>query len=240
MTKPILHQWPAAARFGRVVPKTKFYEHGSVSTSLRYKFVADIQRITWAYKLADETIHLRGTDDVPEIQIFVIDAKEEDVRDEVLTAIDKAVPFPIIFEINRADNDPRTRIVAAHKELSAGKPKLGPYISTSWISSDSPRTPLPTALDLPTLYAALVAPILPTGVRAGEQLAEASERLVQVRKLEREIKTLERRMRNEPQFNRKVELQRDIKARTADLKSLTDSETPSPETTVQEDARWTS
>src|SRR5262245_23112613 len=99
MTRAILYQWPAAAKFGRIVPKTKFYERAGVSVKVRGKFVSDVQRITWAYKLADTTIHLRGDAAVPEIQVFVIDVKGADVADDMLAAIDKAVQFPIIFEI---------------------------------------------------------------------------------------------------------------------------------------------
>ncbi|MEI2827119.1 MAG: hypothetical protein V9F04_12480 [Dermatophilaceae bacterium] len=29
----ILYRWPEAAKFGRRVPKEKFYEHGAVSTA---------------------------------------------------------------------------------------------------------------------------------------------------------------------------------------------------------------
>ena len=43
--------------------------------AVREKFVAEVQRITWAYKLAENTINLPGTSAVPEIQVFQIDAK---------------------------------------------------------------------------------------------------------------------------------------------------------------------
>ena len=31
----VLYRWPEAAKFGRRVPKEKFYEHGTVSTAVR-------------------------------------------------------------------------------------------------------------------------------------------------------------------------------------------------------------
>lgn len=61
----LLYRWPVAAKFGRTVPKTKFYEHGTVPGAVRDKFVSEIQRITWAYKLAQSTINLPGNADVP-------------------------------------------------------------------------------------------------------------------------------------------------------------------------------
>ena len=240
MTGAILYQWPAAARFGRVVPKTKFYEHTAVSATTRRKFVADIQRITWAYKLADATILLRGNAAVPEIQVFVIDAKDDDVSDDVLVAIDKAVHFPIIFELNRSTGErTRTRMVAAHKQLGGPKPRLS-YFSTGWQPADAPRAPLPLALDLPALYAGLLAPILPIAARPGERLSETTARMDQARVVEREIAALERRLRAELQLNRKVELRRQLRDRTAMLVALTDLATSKSSNALERETPWTS
>ena len=241
MSESILYRWPPTAKFGRVVPKTKFYEHGAITTALRRRFIADVQRITWAYKLADATIHLRGNAAVPEIQVFVIDAKEHDVGHDVLAAIDKAVQFPIIFEVNGAvGNRNRLRMVAAHKQLDGAKPRLSAYFSTDWLPADAPRSPLPTALDLPSLYSGLLAPILPVAARPGELLSEATARMDQARKLEREIATVERRLRAEPQFNRRVELRRQLRGRTAALTVLTDPAQSKAEDNLRKDASWTS
>ena len=216
-----LYRWPASAAFGRMVPKAKFYEHGNVRTALREKFVGDIQRITWAYKLADSTVRLKSTAGVPEIQVFMVESKEEDVSEDVLTAIDKSVHFPILFEVVRGSGD-RVRLVAAHKTLGGRTPKLGPYFSTEWLPVDEPRAPLPTVLDLPSLYEALLASLLPAAPRRGESVSHATDRLDQVRKLEREVTALEKKLRTEPQLNRKVELRRQIKERAAALAELTD------------------
>jgi hypothetical protein len=219
----LLYRWPTAAKFGRTVPKSKFYEHATISANVREKFVSEVQRITWAYKLADETIHLRGNAAVPEIQVFTIDAKEEDITNDVLTAIDKAIQFPLIFEINRdSDRQSHTRMVAAHKRLGSATPRFSSYFTTGWQSTDAQRTPLPPALDLPSLYANLLTPMLPISPRPGEDVLETSGRMDQARKIEREITTLQKRLRSEPQLNRKVEIRRKVRDRAATLAALTD------------------
>lgn len=217
MTDPVLYRWPAYAAFGRAVPKTKFYEHGNVRTALRDKFVDDVQRITWAYKLADDTIRLRGTATVPEIQVFTIDTKGADVSDEVLAAIDKSVHFPIIFEVASTE---RVRMAAAQKTLDGKTPRIATYFTTDWQPTNAPRRPLPTALDLPGLYEALLASLLPAPARVGETVSDATERLNRARKLRREIAVLETRLRNEPQPNRKLAIRRELKDRQADLSGL--------------------
>ncbi|WP_199422493.1 DUF4391 domain-containing protein [Actinotalea solisilvae] len=219
MTEPVLFRWPPNAAFGRTVPKTKFYEHGNVRTALREKFVDGIQRVIWAYKLADDTLRLRGTPAVPEIQVFTVETKGADVSDDVLTAIDKTVHFPIIFEVASCD---RVRTVAAQKALSGKTPTIGAYLSSDWQPADGPRRPLPTALDLPGLYEAILSALLPVDTRAGETVSEATDRLDRARKLQREIGALEKKLRTEPQLNRKVALRRQIIERTAALTELTD------------------
>lgn len=214
----ILYRWPEAAKFGGRVPKEKFYEHGSVSTAVREKLISEVQRITWAYKLAEATINLPGTPTVPEIQVFTIDAKTEDVSEAVLGAIDNAIPFPIIFEIARHRGEqPEVRTVAAHKQLGTGSPKISAYYSTGWQPEDTTRRALPTAIALPALYAALLQPLTPITMRPGEEMSDVADRLATVRKLEREVASLERKLRTEPQLNRKVELRRTLKTKQHEL-----------------------
>ena len=214
----VLYRWPEAAKFGRRVPKEKFYEHGVVNTAVREKFVSELERITWAYKLAESTINLPGTSAVPEVQVLTLDAKTDDVGEAVLNTIDRAIPFPIIFEITRSTAEqPEVRTVAAHKQLGAGAPKLSAYYSTGWQPGDAQRQPLPTAINLPALYTALLQPLTPITVRPSEEMSEVADRLAAVRKLEREIAALERKLRTEPQLNRKVELRRTLKTKQREL-----------------------
>ncbi|WP_414939592.1 DUF4391 domain-containing protein [Amycolatopsis sp. cmx-11-51] len=224
MTAP-LYRWPVGAKFGRVVPKNKFYEHAQVTAGVKKKFVDQVLRITWAYKLAEATINLAGTDEVPELQVFQVDAKNDDVADVVLAAIDRAVKTPVIFELTRSTADFRqTRMVAAHKDLTAGVLRGG-YFTTPWQGFDTEREPLPAAINLSTLYAALVGTLLPVAARPGEGLSEVTARIEAVRQLEREIGALDRRIRNEPQFNRKVELRRALRIKQGSLAELM-SQTP--------------
>jgi hypothetical protein len=211
----LLYHWPPAAKFGRQVPKSKFYEYGKVSAALREKFVTEVQRITWAYKLAESTINLPGDPQVPEIQVFQIDAKREDVSEAVIAAIDTAVQTPIIFEITRSDQ--RARMTATHKLVASVTPKLGAYYTTGWHVEEAARQPLPTAITLPALYTALVQSLTPVSTRPGEELSQAAARLATVSKLERDIASLRRKLRTEPQLNRKVELRRALENKQAEL-----------------------
>lgn len=213
-----LYRWPESARYGKPVPKKKFYEHSKVTAAVRERFVTEVRQIVWAYKLAGPTINLPASADVSEIQVFRIETKRDDVSDAVLTAIDKAVRSPVIFEVAR---DGEVRLAATYK--AAAKP--GVYFTTAWMSADAERRPLPAAINLASLYSALLASIAPVATQAGEDVATIAERVALARALERDIAALERKLRNEPQLNRKVELRRTMKTKQATLASLT-SATP--------------
>jgi hypothetical protein len=231
-----LFAYPKAAAFGRVVPKQRFYEHTDNNPKVREFFVREVLRITWAYKLAPETIGLPGSPAIPEIQVFAVDLKDLDLHDEVLGAIDRAVQFPIIFEVHRERAGmAEVRAVAAQKVLGARTPKVSAYFTSDWQGKDKVRAPLPPAVNLTGLYAQLLNPLLPASMRPGEELSMTIDRIAAVRRVEQEIAALEKRLRVEPQFNRKVELRRQIRNRTDDLTKL--MSTTSPET---EEATWRS
>ena len=220
----VLYRWPEAARFGKIIPKSKFYERAVVTPTVRARFVAEVEGITWAYKLAESTINLPSSSEVPEIQVLVITAKGPNVDDSVLTTIDKAIKQPVIFEIATAGG---TRMAAT---LKAGTP-CGRYYSSGWSQEDD-RRPLPPCITLSNLYAALLEPLLPIRLRGGEGLSDLAARLARVSRLEREIATLERKLRTEPQLNRKVELRRTLRAQQTLLADLTDPTTVSTPTTT--------
>lgn len=221
-----LYRWPETARFGRPVPKGKFYAEARVTAAVRERFVREVLQITWAYKLAESTINLAGTPALPEIQVFRIDAKHDDVSDLVLAAIDKGVKSTIIFEVHRGEGAThRIRMAAAHK-VGPSAPKPGAYFTTGWLSADSERVPLPAAINLPSLYAALLAPLLPVVTHPGEDAASVAARVESERKMQHELAALQKQIRNEPQFNRKVELHRALKTKQATLTNLTSPNHP--------------
>jgi len=215
----VLYRWPEAARFGKVIPKTKFYELGAVTPAVRARFVAEVEGITWAYKLAESTINLPSSSEVPEIQVVVIRAKGSNVDDSVLSTIDKAIKQPVIFEVATAGG---RRMAATLKAGGMG----ARYYSTEWNRRDD-RRPLPPSITLSNLYAALLEPMLPIPIQAGEGLSDLADRLAVVSRLEREIAALERKLRTEPQLNRKVELRRTLMTQQGRLVDLTDSTTAS-------------
>lgn len=227
-----LFRWPAAAKVGRELTKERLYKEGSVSASVRRRFIDEVQNVRWAYKLSEESVHLRGSDDVAEVQVFEVELKGEALSDSVLASIDKAVPSPIIFELHRTRAGRReVQPVAARKQRGQKGVVVGDYLRGKWIIDLPDRDPLPPAIDLPGLYTQLMLTLLPIAARRGEDLPSALDRVAAVRKLQREIDVLKKRIHREPQFNRKVDLRARLRACTAELDTvLSPTASPSQET----------
>jgi len=218
-----LFAWPKQAAFGRVVPKSKIYEHANVSTALKERFVQQVEQINWAYKLAPETVNLPATPAVTEIQVFCLSLKGDGLDQDVLKAIDRAIPFPLIFELVQGG---RVKLVAAYKR-PAQNPKsdadisiVGNYLETNWCPRDTPRQSLPVALDMNGLYEQLLLHMMPIPARSEESLADAVGRVEQLRARQREIDKVAARLKREKQFNRKVEMNAELRRMKAELERL--------------------
>lgn len=217
----VLFDYPKSAAFGRVLPKNKIYEHASLSTAVKNLFVRQVEQITWQFKLAPETVNLKATSSVPEIQIFSITLKTGELKYDVLRGIDQAIPFPILFELRY---EGKIRAVAAFKRPSdADKSKwvVSDYFESAWQPSEAPRTTLPVVSDLDALYARLLAPLLPFPARPGEGLQACVERMEEIRSRQRELDKCEVRLRKEKQFNRKVAINAELRALKQEIKTLT-------------------
>jgi hypothetical protein len=217
----VLFDYPKSAAFGRVLPKNKIYEHASPSTAVKTLFVRQVEQITWQFKLAPETVNLKGTPFVPEIQIFSITLKMGELKYDVLQCIDRAIPFPILFELRY---EGKIRAVAAFKRPSdADKSKwvVSNYFESAWQPSEAPRTALPVVFDLEALYARLLVPLMPFSARPGEGLQACVERMEQIRSRQRDLDKCEARLLKEKQFNCKVAINAELRALKQEIKMLT-------------------
>ncbi len=215
-----LFAYPKQAAFGRVLPKNKIYEHSGANTRLKDLFVEQVEQIVWQYKLAPETINLPARPDVPEIQIFSIQLKKPDLQCDVLRCIDGAIPFPIMFELTF---DGRTQVTAAYKrpnEADASRWVLSDYFASSWLPMNSERTAMPVAVHLGGLYEQLLHQLIPLPVRPRETLAELVARLEQAQAKQREVDKTTVKLAKEKQFNRKVEINAELRRLRTELNSL--------------------
>lgn len=217
---PALINYPKQAKFGRVLPKNKIYEHSGANTRLKDLFVEQVEQIVWQYKLAPETINLPARPGVSEVQVFRIVLKTGELSADVLKCIDGAVQFPIVFEL---EYEGKIKVIAAHKrpsEADASKWVLSDYFSTVWMPANSPRVEMPVVLDLAGLYEALLQRLIPLAPRDQESFSALVERLECVRAKQREIEKVRAKLAKEKQFNRKVEVNATLRQLNNELEEL--------------------
>lgn len=216
--------YPKAAAFGRVIPKNRIYEHAGAGTALRDLFVTQVDQIVWKYKLAPETTNLAATKAVSEIQVFGITLRTGTVDEDVLRAIDRSIPFPLIFELSWSG---KRKAVAAFKrpsEADATKWVVSAYFTTDWAQDDAPRRPLPLALNLGGLYDALITALMPdVGAEAehtGEDIQTRVARMEAIRAKTREVDRIKARLAREKQFNKRVAINAELRAARQELERL--------------------
>ena len=204
------YAFPEQAAFGKVVPKRKIYEHASAGSRIKEKFVSQVEKIVWSYKLAEETINIPATATVPEIEVFDIYLKDNTVDEALIRAIDRAVPLPIFFYIHSKEG--RVKAKAAYKrpsEADSRKWVIESYFESAWFDDDEDGEPLPVALDLEKLYARMIKALMPQEVAQSartDDIATEVERARLIRSKEREYQRLKAKRDREKQFNKKVKL----------------------------------
>lgn len=230
------YRFPATTALKRRLPKEALYQRLNPTAALKQAFIGEVQEIHWSNKLAPDTLNLAGCADYPELQVFDIELKAgvSEVSEPVLHAIDGLIVFPIFYRLTRMlGGNTQVQYLLAYKSPAvegSDKVKLGRYFASPWLSSPSEAmlSPLPMALDIGQLYRQLLQPLVkavvstgstvtmvaspaaPWQLRADETLGSWMNRLDETAKLEKRIAGLQGKLAREKQFNRKIELNREL------------------------------
>ena len=203
---------PMNTEFNKRIPKQKFYENIAVTPAMKKAFVEQIRIIYWRNKIATTTLNLAAGEQVTEIEVFEVRLSAPELDESVLRQIDREIPYHILFLL---EYEGKYRAVIGYKEAATGKTafKVDRYYSTDWLDEDD----LPVHLDGLSLDA-----VCENFVRqiAGEVLAdkngttlkESVEQQKQREQIEKQIATLEAKIRKEKQPKKKFELVQKLSA----------------------------
>ncbi len=215
-----MFDYPSQAGLHRILPKSKIYEFAKPSRAVRDLFISQIREIVWKYKLSPETVNLPARQGVQEIQVFGIALKSGELSQDVLRTIDRAIPSPLFFQLSFQDS---IKFIAGHKRAGntgVAKAVVDTYFETAWQLSNIVLPPLPVALDLIGLYEQMLRRHIHLPPRPAESLQTLIERVNEIRNKENECRRLGARLRQEVQFNRKVEINAVLRLRQAELAHL--------------------
>lgn len=96
-------------------------------------------------------------------------------------------------------------------KIAASRWVLSDYFATDWLPMDDERTAMPVAQHLDGLYEQLLHRSIPLPARPQETLAELVARVEQAQAKQRELDKATARLAKEKQFNRKVEINAELR-----------------------------
>lgn len=201
-----------STEFNKRIPKQKFYDNLDVSPTLRRVFVDQIRIVYWRNKLAASTLNIAAGEVVSEVEVFEVRLNEPRLDEAVLKQIDKEIPYHILFILTC---DGKAQAWIGYKEAAASGSnafKVNRYYHTDWMPEDELQLRI-DGLNMDTVYESLVRQIAGDKLQAesGESLKESVERGEKKKQLEKQIATLESKMRKEKQLNRRMEMNAEMK-----------------------------
>lgn len=201
-------KFPEYAKVGRIVAKEKFYS--GIDATTKNLFQNDISRVVWEYKLAPNTINLPAKK-WQEIEVFRIILKNSEIPEKVLKAIDSAIPYPILFLIEKGA---AKKVVIAYKEQSQKDEnfaKVDTYFSTEWNDPKLDNIKI-DGLDIDAVFSNFVRQIAGDKLTFAEStdtpktIKEDVEKLKEREKVQRQIDALTHKINAEPSLGKKQEL----------------------------------
>ena len=194
---------PKKCFVNKFIPKKVFYEKVGVSSKVKDEFVNVVDRITWLYKLSEDIIGITKTEEIEEIQIFQIDVKEKRIPLSVIKTITKGVQYKILF------------IIKFQNEYCYAI-KVEDIYNSEWndnIDFDF------NAINLKILYENIVKKIIKEDINE-KVFSKIIEDNTYKLELEKKINKLQQKIKLEKQFNRKVELNKQLNNLLTEMEDL--------------------
>lgn len=217
---------PDSCFIGNTIYKKLFYESADLSTSDKSLFTDTINKVTWLYCLKPEAINIPAYKDemrdYPEIEVVEALVHKDYKLNRIAEIIMRTIPYPMLLIFKLED---KRQFYVAHQRINqsdSSKNTIEEFIATDWLESDSA---LFAKLDIKqmrftnfyALYSDMVDTIsiynLSTIIPTDDNItgAEARELSAQIENIEQEITSLRARLKKENQFNRRMELNIEIK-----------------------------
>ena len=213
---------PKTTEFNKRIPKQKFYENMDISPALKKIFVEQVRIIYWKNKLAASTTNLAAGTDVTELEVFEVRLSSPVLDDSLLRQIDKEIPYHILFLL---EYQGKYQAWIGYKEAAASGNKafkVNGYYHTEWLVEDELPLKL-EGLNVDAVYENFVRQIAGDKLKteaAGESLKESVARDEQKQALQKQITTLQAKIRKEKQLNKQMQMNSELKKLKKELEAM--------------------
>lgn len=213
---------PKTTEFNKRIPKQKFYENMDISPALKKIFVEQVRIIYWKNKIAASTTNLAAGTDVTELEVFEVRLSSPVLDDSLLRQIDKEIPYHILFLL---EYQGKYQAWIGYKEAAASGNKafkVNGYYHTEWLAEDELPLKL-EGLNVDAVYENFVRQIAGDKLKteaAGESLKESVARDEQKQALQKQITTLQAKIRKEKQLNKQMQMNTELKKLKKKLEAM--------------------
>lgn len=218
---------PSSTFVGKVVPKEKFYSKCAVNTATKNLFVKYVEQIVWQNKLTAQTMAAEKGLLVNEIDVFEVKMKSFDCPRKLFEFIDQNLHHHNVFVLTYDD---KAKLFVNFKEKEKDETFLESF-ETPWKPADEPVFNL-FGSNMDEIYESIVrsAGTLNTNATCDGGNQNISSHVIaseakqsktslkdyilqskQNQKIKAQIEKLEKKLANEKQFNRQVEIRAEIK-----------------------------
>ena len=203
----------------RVVPKMKFYHFMEVNQRMKVRFVNDVEKITWLYKLSANTLNVTSSEDLVEIDFFVATLKQQDCPIDLFTFIDTNMPHHTVFILEYENS---YMILLNYKDWADStrtKFKITKSFTSLWMNEEQLSLEI-QGQSLSRIYDNFVAQVSGIGEHKAGALSEIVELEKRISAMGKEVDTLQKKMRKEPQYDIQIKMNNQVKAKRQELEKL--------------------
>jgi hypothetical protein len=217
---------PSSTVVGKVVHKKMFDDY--TNTTQRRKLTDMVSRIIWTHKLAPETLNLKAID-IPEIQVFRLELKTMGNVLHILDFINKAIPYPILFEVEYETSVFLAISIKHPHPLNENKTVIDWTFQTDWFLREDYRYQLKLKKSIDAVYRNICAQIYGDQSLEEKSIPHILEHCQAIASLQKEVERLRRDISACNQFNRKVGMNILLKEKESVLSNLErERRTPHP------------
>lgn len=201
---------PKNTEYGKKIPKTKFYQNLNLPNKVRQQFIDEIDSIIWQNKISPDTISISAGEDVAEIELIEVQVHQKGLSRNILEIIDRGIPYHIIFVLTFRNE---AQIGIGYKEKIKKKDdkyRVERYFFSDWASLGSLALEL-NGLNLDRIYENILRKHLPEERPQRKTLKETITLQKEIEKQTAICTALEKKVKNEKQFNLQVILNRELR-----------------------------
>lgn len=194
---------PKKCIVNKFLSKKLFCDKVKISINVKNDLKNLVERITWLYKLSPDTIGITKTNKVEEIQIFQLDIRDKKLPISIINMITKSIPYKILFIIK-------------YKKEYCYATKVEEIYFSNWNEDVKFNF---NAINLEILYENIVKSIIKEKDN-NQKFDNILKNKITLKKLDKQISILTKKVQSEKQFNRKVELNIELNKLKQEMEEL--------------------